>query len=155
MGMCRGLNLLLGISVLPAALPGDWYLALVPIIYIASITMISRGEVHGGSRSILYSAGLLYVVVIAAVLFFAFQKGSFLPAILVLFPFGWMIFKPLLSAVREPVGKNIGKAVKAGVIGLILMNAAWAAAFGALPIALAIVILLPISIKLGRLFAVT
>jgi hypothetical protein len=36
-----------------------------------------------------------------------------------------------------------------------LMNAAWAAAFGALPIALTIVILLPISIKLGRLFAVT
>jgi 4-hydroxybenzoate polyprenyltransferase len=155
MGTCRGMNLLLGISVVPVALLDHWYLALVPIIYIASITMISRGEVHGGSRSILYCGGLLYIVVIATVLFFALQKSNFLLAILVLLPFAWMIFKPLLSAIKEPVGMNIGKAVKAGVIALILMNAAWAAAFGALPIALIIVILLPISIKLGRLFAVT
>src|SRR3954452_16987846 len=43
MGLCRGLNLLLGISIVPAALAGSWYLAFVPVIYIASITMISRG----------------------------------------------------------------------------------------------------------------
>jgi 4-hydroxybenzoate polyprenyltransferase len=66
-----------------------------------------------------------------------------------------MIYKPLLVAIKEPVGRNIGKAVKAGVIALILMNASWAAAFGELLIALVIVILLPVSIKLGRLFAVT
>src|SRR5687768_15036563 len=48
MGMCRGLNLLLGLSIIPARATEYWFLAIVPIIYIAAITMISRGEVHGG-----------------------------------------------------------------------------------------------------------
>jgi 4-hydroxybenzoate polyprenyltransferase len=155
MGLCRGLNLLLGISIVPGALEGSWPLAFVPVIYIASITMISRGEVHGGSPSILYSASFLYAVVLASILGVAFFKGTILFALVFLVPFAWMIFRPLVKAIKEPVGKNIGKAVKAGVIALILMNAAWAAAFGALFIAVVIVILLPLSIKLGRLFAVT
>ncbi|HET9054644.1 MAG TPA: polyprenyltransferase, partial [Cyclobacteriaceae bacterium] len=49
----------------------------------------------------------------------------------------------------------IGKAVKAGVIALIVMNAAWAAAFGMIYFALLIVLLLPVSLLLGKLFAVT
>ena len=49
MGLCRGLNLLLGVSILVTQLNFYWYVAIVPIIYIASITMISRGEVHGGN----------------------------------------------------------------------------------------------------------
>ncbi|HCN82030.1 MAG TPA: polyprenyltransferase, partial [Sphingobacteriaceae bacterium] len=56
MGMCRGLNLLLGISILQDALDKWWFIACVPIIYIASITMISRGEVHGSNRTPLYAA---------------------------------------------------------------------------------------------------
>lgn len=44
MGLCRGFNLLLGISIIPSAVNNWWYLALVPVIYIASITMISRGK---------------------------------------------------------------------------------------------------------------
>lgn len=49
----------------------------------------------------------------------------------------------------------IGKAVKSGVIALIAMNAAWAAAFGDLYFALLIIILLPVSLLLARMFAVT
>jgi 4-hydroxybenzoate polyprenyltransferase len=155
MGLCRGLNLLLGISIIPLALHGQWLLAVIPIIYIASITMISRGEVHGGSKVTLYTASLLYAVVLMAILYFSFLKGNLLFTLVFLLPFAWMIFKPLLTAIEEPVGKNIGKAVKAGVLALILMNAAWAAAFGALYLAIVIVILLPLSLKLARLFAVT
>jgi 4-hydroxybenzoate polyprenyltransferase len=155
MGLCRGLNLLLGISMVPSALYSSWYLAFVPIVYIASITMISRGEVHGGSRAILFGGAFLYLVVLGSIASFAFLHGSLLIALLFLIPFAWMIFTPLLKAIKEPAGRNIGKAVKAGVLALILMNAAWAAAFGAFYIALVIVILLPISLKLGRLFAVT
>jgi 1,4-dihydroxy-2-naphthoate octaprenyltransferase len=155
MGLCRGLNLLLGISIVYSALHDTWYLGFVPIIYIASITMISRGEVHGGSKSTLYNAAFLYAIVLAAILCFSFVHRNILPALVFLLPFAWMIFKPLLGAINEPVGRNIGKAVKAGVLALILMNAAWAAAFGALYIAVVIVILLPVSIKLGQLFAVT
>lgn len=155
MGMCRGFNLLLGVSIVPATVNNWWYLALVPVIYIASITMISRGEVHGGSRKTLYTASVLYAIVISLILYFAFNKGGILLALIFLFPFAWMIFKPLSKAIKEPVGKNIGKAVKAGVLALILMNAAWAAAFGALYLALIIILLLPLSLKLGKLFAVT
>jgi 4-hydroxybenzoate polyprenyltransferase len=144
----------LGISIVTLALPEFWYLAFVPIIYIASITMISRGEVHGGSKAALYTAAFFYIIVLGCILYFSFLKEK-LFALVFLLPFAWMIFKPLSAAIKEPVGKNIGKAVKAGVLALILMNGAWAAAFGSLYIALVIVILLPISLKLGRLFAVT
>jgi 4-hydroxybenzoate polyprenyltransferase len=44
---------------------------------------------------------------------------------------------------------------EAGVISLIIMNAAWAAAFGDLRLAIFILVLLPVSIVLARLFAVT
>lgn len=155
MGLCRGFNLLLGVSIIPAAVTSWAFLALVPVIYIASITMISRGEVHGGSRSTLYTACFLYTLVIGLILYFAFTEGGIVFALLFLIPFAWMIFNPLLKAVKEPVGKNIGKAVKAGVLALILMNAAWAAAFGSFYLALIIILLLPLSLKLGKLFAVT
>ncbi len=155
MGLCRGLNLLLGISVLPAAIAQDWHIACVPILYIASITMISRGEVHGGSRNLLYFAAALYTLVIGCILAVAVGKGAAPLTLLFLAPFAWMIFKPLFTAIREPVGRNIGKAVKAGVIALILMNASWAAACDSLYLALIIVLLLPLSLWLARLFAVT
>ena len=155
MGLCRGLNLLLGISIMSNAVTDWWFLAFAPIIYIASITMISRGEVHGGSRGNLHLAALLYGLVITLILYFAFSKGRILFSLIFLLPFAWMIFNPLLKAIKEPVGKNIGKAVKAGVLALILMNAAWAAAFGSLYLALVIIILLPLSLKLSKIFAVT
>jgi 4-hydroxybenzoate polyprenyltransferase len=155
MGLCRGLNLLLGISILAFAVNTWWFLAIVPIIYIASITMISRGEVHGGSRTVLYAASFLYGLVISFILYFSFVQGKVWFALIFLLPFTWMIFTPLLKAIKEPTGKNIGKAVKAGVLALILMNAGWAAAFGSLYLALLIILLLPLSFKLGRIFAVT
>ncbi|NQX40868.1 4-hydroxybenzoate polyprenyltransferase [Pedobacter steynii] len=155
MGLCRGLNLLLGVSVIPAEIQHWWFLALVPIVYIGAITMISRGEVHGGQKKTLYFAALLYFMVIAAILTVAQTKGNLLPSLIFILPFAVMIFSPLFRAIQQPIGKNIGKAVKSGVIALILMNAAWAAAFGVFPIAIFIVVLLPISLLLGKAFAVT
>lgn len=155
MGLCRGLNLLLGVSIISTQVSQWWFLAIIPIIYIASITMISRGEVHGGSKRMLYFAAVLYAVVIASILFFATTKGDTIITLLFIIPFAWMIFKPLLIAVNNPIGPNIGKAVKAGVIALILMNAAWASVFADWKIALVIIFLLPLSILLSKAFAVT
>lgn len=155
MGLCRGLNLLLGVSIISTQVSQWWFLAIIPIIYIASITMISRGEVHGGSKRMLYFAAVLYAVVIASILFFATTKGDIIITLLFIIPFAWMIFKPLLKAVNNPIGPNIGKAVKAGVIALILMNAAWASVFADWKIALVIIFLLPLSILLSKAFAVT
>jgi 4-hydroxybenzoate polyprenyltransferase len=155
MGLCRGLNLLLGMSLVPDTLSHYGYLAVVPILYIAAITMISRGEVHGGKSKTILFAAFLYMVVIVSILYTSFVHGNSLYAVFFLIMLVALIYPPLIRAFREPVGKNIGRAVKAGVLALIVMNASWAAAVGAFPLALVIVLLLPVSILLARLFAVT
>jgi 4-hydroxybenzoate polyprenyltransferase len=155
MGLCRGFNLLLGLSIVPEMLYNHHYLAIIPVIYIFSITMTSRGEVHCGHAKNLYLAAFLYAIVICAIACFAFANDRFLWSLLFLVPFTFMIFRPLLKAIKEPIGKNIGGAVKAGVISLILMDAAWAVTFDALILAFIIAALLPLSIWLSKLFAVT
>lgn len=155
MGLCRGLNLLLGMSLVPFTVDQLGSLAVVPVLYIAAITLISQGEVHGGKSKTILIAALLYLVVIALILYTSAVLGNSLYALGFLLILALLIFPPLLKAFRDPVGKNIGKAVKAGVIALIVMNAAWAATFGAFYLALVILLLLPVSIFLARLFAVT
>jgi 4-hydroxybenzoate polyprenyltransferase len=155
MGLCRGLNLLLGVSILIPALQEFYFLAIVPIVYIFSITMISRGEVHGGGKTNLYIASGLYGIVTGFILYFSFLHNKLLLSALFLIPFLWMIFKPLFKAIENPIGKNIGGAVKAGVISLILMDAAWAATFSSIYVALIIACLLPLSLWLAKIFAVT
>lgn len=155
MGICRGLNLILGISIIPAAVETYWLFSLIPIVYIAAITVVSRGEVHGGGRPALYFAAFLYSAVLATLLIISINNGQFIPAVFFISGFATMILPPLVKAIQKPIGPLIGKAVKSGVIGLILMDATWAAAFGLPWYALAIALLLPLSILLARLFAVT
>ncbi|MGY3054216.1 hypothetical protein ACVWYG_002422 [Pedobacter sp. UYEF25] len=155
MGICRGLNLLLGLSIVPEMLQQHYFVAIIPVIYIFSITMTSRGEVHGGNTKNLYLAAILYALVIGAIATFAFLNDRLVWSLLFLLPFAWMIFSPLVKAIKTPIGKNIGAAVKAGVISLILMDAAWAVTFDALALAFIIAALLPLSMWLSKLFAVT
>jgi hypothetical protein len=155
MGICRGLNLLLGISIIAAALNEWFFLAAVPVMYIFAITMISRGEVHGGNRKSLYIAAVLYIIVLGLILYISIINKQLLLTLLFLLSLAGMIFRPLLYAIREPIGKNIGMAVKAGVISLIIMDAAWAAAFNSFSTAAIIILLLPVSLWLAKVFAVT
>lgn len=155
MGLCRGFNLLLGISIVPGAVMQYWWLGFFPVIYIAAITMISRDEVHGGKKKTLYAAALLYLIVLAAISWLAYTNGQLPKATGFILLFAVMIFFPLSKAIKDPVAANIRQSVKAGVLAIILMNAAWAAAFGAAGWALLILCLLPLSILLARLFAVT
>ena len=155
MGLCRGLNLLLGVSISASALHEWYFLGLIPLIYIFSITMISQGEVHGSNRNKLYAGAFLYLLVISSMLYLSFNKGQLIIALFFIIPFAWMIFRPLFIAIKEPLGKNIGKAVKAGVISLILMDAAWSAVFGSPVAAICIALLLPLSLWLAKRFAVT
>lgn len=155
MGLCRGLNLLLGISIIAVSLNEWYFLGIIPLIYIFSITMISQGEVHGSNRNKLYYGAFLYLIVISSMLYLSWIRGQVLIALFFIIPFAWMIFRPLFRAIKEPIGENIGKAVKAGVISLILMDAAWAAVFGSVIVAILIAFLLPVSIWLAKRFAVT
>ena len=155
MGLCRGVNLLLGISIIEQSLTAWWWVSIVPIIYISAITMISRGEVHGGNKNHLYFAGFLYALVSIFQCFVAYQLGSFTLTILFVLLHIYLIFKPLTQAINNPIGSNIGKAVKAGVLSLIVMDAAWVAASGNWALAIFVLILLPISMRIGKYFAVT
>lgn len=155
MGMCRGGNLILGMSVLPESFQQWAFIAIFPIMYIGAITLISQDEVHGGKKRTLYIAAFLYLAVLAAQLTIAQGKGNLLFTVPFLLLHAWLIFRPLWNAMQNPIGPLIGKAVKAGVISLIVMNASWCAAFGLLPIAIAVLALLPLSMYLAKAFAVT
>lgn len=155
MGLCRGFNLLLGVSILPEMVFELWYLAFIPIIYISAITMISRGEVSGSSKTPLQVAAFLYALVISMIVTFSYFKSTLLTAIIFLLLFAYFIFKPLRKAIAEPSALFIRTSVKAGVIALILMNASWAAAAGSFPLALIITALLPFSMWLSKHFSVT
>ena len=153
MGSCRGLNLLLGMAVLPDSL-SYFYLAIVPIIYIAAVTNISRGEVYGNNKTaILVSMGL-YALVILTLIYFAFVSKNYLAFIFILF-FTVMIASPLLKALKSLAPQDVRKSVKFGVLALILMNASWIAISGYWVLALAICAILPVSIFLAKKFAVT
>lgn len=155
MGVCRGLNLLLGISIITTSL-NIWYiLATVPLVYIFAITMISRGEVNGGNKINLWIAAVLYAIVTGIIFYFSYLNDKLLWSAIILIPFLWMIYKPLFKAIQNPIGKNIGGAVKAGVISLILMDAAWAVTFSNIYAAIGIACLLPVSLWLAKFFAVT
>lgn len=156
MGLCRGGNLLLGISIVTSSLAGRWFIAIIPVIYIAAITMVSRGEVHGKNSRALKMAAVLYATVILLVASLGLMHFFYLRSSLVfLVLFGAMIFIPLRGAQQSGQPKDIGKAVKFGVLGLILMDAALAAGFLGWDYALLIACLLPISIRVAKLFAVT
>lgn len=154
MGVCRGLNLLLGISI-AGTLP-HWWFALVPIVYIAAITLISRGEVHGDNKKHIIFAGVLYAVVIFLVLGFMRIGGRPLDLVLpFLVIFAVAIYGPLFKAYKDNSPKNIKKAVVSGVLSLILLDAALAVGFSDWWVGAIIILLLPLSLGLSKLFAVT
>lgn len=156
MGLCRGVNLLLGASAAGyVAVTQLWWLGIVPVIYIAAITMISRDEVHGGKQRTLYFAGFLYLLVSACQLWMASRANSLPITVGFVALHLLLIMRPLLAAIQNPIGPNIGKAVKAGVLSLIVMDAAWISVSGNWPLALGVLLLLPLSIPIAKYFAVT
>ncbi len=154
MGLCRGVNLLLGSSVF-GLIVHPW-LALIPLLYIFAITLVSRGEVHGGNRSQISWAAAAYGVVLLSLFLSGGMADEYpwylVPYILLL---AWLILKPLRAAYRENSPDNIKKAVKAGVISLVVLDACLATAFGPWWTGVLILCLLPLSVGLAKIFAVT
>lgn len=157
MGLCRGGNLLLGLGASPSLLVPNLPLALLPILYIAAITAMSRGEVaHEGSRAALYLAVVLATVVVGVLGVLVYQAVLASPAAgLFPFVFAALVLPPFLRAARHADPNRIRSAVRAGVLGLIPLNATLAAAFAGAPVGWAILALLPLSLLLARAFAVT
>ncbi|MCU0443320.1 MAG: UbiA-like protein EboC [Microscillaceae bacterium] len=156
MGLCRGANLWLGISILPAQLGAWWFMGLIPVVYISAITLVSRGEVQGGSITALRWAFGMYGLVILSIpaldFFPNFQTIYSLPFLVL---FAYLIYHPLLQAFRDLAPANIMRAVKGGVLALIVLDATLAAGFAGWVYGLAVLALLPLSFVLAKLFAVS
>ena len=155
MGLCRGANLLLGASILTSNLTHFWYLSFIPIVYIAAITMVSRGEVHGGDQKNLKLGLLMYssVVISLIVMIFLFSKNYWAVPFIILF--SYFIFPPLVKAMQEPAPTNVMKAVKSGVISLIILDATITTIFANFYFGLIVLSLLLLSKSLAKKFAVT
>jgi 4-hydroxybenzoate polyprenyltransferase len=156
LGLCRGLNLLLGVSAVPDLVLERWYLALIPIVYIAAITVMSVGEVHGGTRSTGGLAlGLLGIVILALLLLTGTQAFALLSVFPLLLLFMWRVFPPFWRAYQEPTPSHIRKAVKTGVLSLIILDAVIAAGYAGLLYGIIVLALLLVADQLARVFAVT
>lgn len=155
MGLCRGLNLLLGVSYAVPAVPERWLLAFVPVLYIAAVTSVSRGEVHGGRRFPLVTAVVLYAVVIGMIVTYGAVQDTGILGMSMVLPFALFVIPPLAKAIQTLNSSDIRKSVKHGVLGLMFMNAAWAAASGIWWIAAAVLAFFPVSIWLSKQFAIT
>jgi len=153
---CRGLNLVLGISSAPAMIAHRWFLALIPFIYIAAITILSRGEVHGGSKAISRLTLAMNGSVIAGLLLlgrspsFGFPRA--LPFVLLL---AWRVLPAFFKASRDPTPASIRRAVVAGILSLIMLDAALAAGYAGFLYGLATLALSLVAARVARLFAVT
>jgi heme O synthase-like polyprenyltransferase len=156
MGLCRGLNLLLGISAAPGALGGAWPLALLPFVYITAVTAVSRGEVHGGRREIAAFALLSLSLVLAALLALALGRGggSWAGVVFALV-LAWRVVPAFWNAYRTPGPGPIRQAIRTGVLSLVLLDAVIGASYGGALYSLVILATGVVAASLARLFAVT
>ena len=156
MGTCRGLNLLLGVSISLPVLYTMWPIAILPIIFIGAITLTSQGEVVGNNRkavALAMSIDAVVVILLAGLAVYGYINWMTLIPFIALW-WGMNLFAKIKAyKVNEP--KFIMKAVKMGVLSLIPLNACYAAGFSSWQLAVAILCLLPISLFLSKYFAVT
>ena len=156
MAMCRALNLMLGVTAVPAALTTAWPVAAVPLLYIYAITVLSRGEVHGGSRRATSSALIILMASIAALVMVIVRvPGGPWPALVLAAALSWRVVPAFVGARRHPTPAAIRTAVKRGILSLVLVDAAIAAAFAG-PVFAAVILATGLAAGwLARLFAVT
>lgn len=155
MGACRAANLLLGIAAVPAMLSVRWPVAVLPFVYIVAITGVSRGEVHGGRRTAGRMALGAMTAVVAALAALQARSLATLWALPLSALLAWRVLPPLIRAAERPDPATIRRAIRAGVLSLVFLDAALAGAFGSAVYALAGLALAPAAYGLSRLFAVT
>jgi len=154
MGLCRALNVLLGLSASPSSLTNEtlWLLPAVTGTYIIGVTWFARTEeAESNRRQLIWASGVM-----ALALALALVLRSRLPADsgTMLFPyllvgFGFFVGLPLARAVQNPGPKQVQTAIKRCVLGLVALDAVLATAFVGLP-GLAILLLLPPALLLGK-----
>lgn len=155
MGTCRFLNVLLGLTLLPAEMwgwPMRLHLALVVGLYIVGVTWFARTEAATSDPRTLTSAA----IVMASALLLAlavpawFPPGQSSP----LFPYllvglALLVGVPALRAIQRPTPSLVQTAVKRSIIALVVLDAVLATAFAGAAGLVILVLLLPV-LYLGR-----
>jgi 4-hydroxybenzoate polyprenyltransferase len=140
MGLCRGLNLLLGMTHAPA-LGGTvaWLAAAAYGLFVAGITWISRSEtVSGQTRNLLLGLGLQNAAIVG-LLAVGLQPGSFpepvvgrplipLEGLLVLVLVALVVNVAASRAIHDPVPRVIQSVVKTGILSLVWIDVGLVAA---------------------------
>ena len=151
MGMCRAFNLLLGMTH-TASLGGPvaWFTATAYGLFVAGITWISRSEMETGQSRYLYIGLALQNLAILGLLAAALQAHKFpnpprdhpiipLEGLLVLVLVALVVNTAATRAIYQPVPVLMQKAVKAGILALVWIDAGLVAAVrgpqAALPVA--------------------
>lgn len=129
MGLCRGLNLLLGAAVAPAALAQRWSIAAIPFAYIVAVTALSRGEVHGGNRRAATFALVSLTAALSSLAVVVVRSEQVLAGV-VWMALAWRVVPPFLAARHTPEPLRIRYAVRRGVLSLVLVNAVIGTAYG-------------------------
>lgn len=156
MGLCRGLNLLLGLSAVPLLLVDYAPLGLIPLTYIAAVTLTSKGEVHGGKQgTLLLSIGLIGAVLLALSTLALQSPIPFWESLPFLTLFAFRVVPPFWRAYRLPQAMAIRTAVKTGVLSIVLLDAMIAALYAGFVPGLIIAALALFATQTARLFAVT
>jgi len=157
MGLCRGLNVLLGVAAVPAALAGSWPIALISVVYIAAVTTISRGEVHGGKAGAAAFALISLSGVLAALAVIGLGAGGSgeIAALVLTALLAYRVLPPFWRARNDPRPLVIRQAVRTGVLSLVLVDAAISAAYGGPLYSVAVLATALVAGSLARVFSVT
>jgi hypothetical protein len=156
MGSCRGLNLLLGMMANPSSCVSHWFVPLLPLAYIAGVTLLSTGEVNGGSRQtsclsavLMGGSGFGLAAVGVTPDFHAWRVTPFLALL------SWRLGPALWSACVTPEPAYIRKGVKAGILSLVVLDSAIAAGYAGWLYGGGLLVLMVSASRLARLFPVT
>lgn len=151
LGICRGLNLILGISLVAFEMQSWWFLALVPIIYTYAVALIAYAKNSKHTKQDLQIGAILYAAALGAILYQANANGELETTGIVIVAFALFILVPLSNAIRYPSVGHIEKAAKAGTRYFILMDVAWSITFNSWLAAAIIVVLLVVSLWLLKI----
>lgn len=151
MGLCRGLNFLLGMSASFAVLASWWPLMLFPFLFAAATTAVTLDRVHGDPRSTAWGANALLLAVTCGLLLLTIEREfQTLMALPFICYFAVRTWPPFMRVALHPQPEVAADAVRTSAVSLICLNAAIAAGFGGLVLGACVMLLLPLSLALNR-----
>jgi 4-hydroxybenzoate polyprenyltransferase len=153
MGLCRFLNVLLGLSI--AGVFGDGrnvHLATIVGVYIVGVTWFARTEARlSNQRELMGAAGVMLLGLLLALplpLGLKPNMGTLVfPYLLV--ALGFLLGLPVSKAIVTPTPPSVQAAVKRAIMGLVVLDAILATPFAGLWGLLLLVLLVP-ALYLGR-----